>query len=257
LVDSNNKSHRIFSFFSPLHPELFPGSRIIDNFSDCFSFNLNNKEKNGQIQLLNNMVIELSLSLSTAIIVMDASIKNDIVTSILHVHLTNHLVTKTLHHVASVMSTEAGLFMIRCGINQACIKENMSKIIVVTDSIHMAKKIFDTSSHSYQSHAMAILSELCCFFAVNQSNSIEFWKCFSHLNWNLHKTVNRDSKSLNPSPMYSSKMSWNYCRKSDCNDIINHWKMTFQVSDGRGRQFLDLVDDNLNIIKPSYTKEGP
>ena len=119
LVDSNNKSHRIFSFFSPLHPELFPGSRIIDNFSDCFSFNLNNKEKNGQIQLLqlDNMVIESSSSLSTAIVVMDASIKNNIATSILHVHLTNHLVTKTLHHVASVMSTEAGLFMIRCGIN--------------------------------------------------------------------------------------------------------------------------------------------
>jgi len=29
------------------------------------------------------------------------------------------------------------------------------------------------------------------------------------------------------------------------------------VSDRRGRQFLDLVDDNLNIIEPSYTKGGP
>jgi len=33
--------------------------------------------------------------------------------------------------------------------------------------------------------------------------------------------------------------------------------MTFQVLDGRGRQFLNLVDDNLNIIKPLYTKGGP
>ena len=32
--------------------------------------------------------------------------------------------------------------------------------------------------------------------------------------------------------------------------------MTFQASDERRRQFLDLVDDNLNIIKPSYTKGG-
>ena len=32
--------------------------------------------------------------------------------------------------------------------------------------------------------------------------------------------------------------------------------MTFQVSDGKGRQFLNLVDDNLNIIEPVYTKEG-
>ena len=33
--------------------------------------------------------------------------------------------------------------------------------------------------------------------------------------------------------------------------------MTFQASDRKGRQFLDLVDDNLNAIEPSYTKGGP
>jgi len=32
--------------------------------------------------------------------------------------------------------------------------------------------------------------------------------------------------------------------------------MTFQASDGKGKQFYDLVDDNLEIIEPSYTKEG-
>ena len=42
-----------------------------------------------------------------------------------------------------------------------------------------------------------------------------------------------------------------------CDNIINQWKMMFQASDGKGRQFLDLVDDNLNIIKPVYTKGGP
>jgi len=184
LVDSNNKFYGIFPFFFLLHSELFLGFRIIDNFSDCFSFNLNNKEKNNKIRLLqlDNMVIELSLSLSTAIVVMDASIKNDITTSISHVHLSNHSVTKTIYHVAFVTSTEAELFAIRYGISQVCIKENMSKIIVVTDSIHAAKKIFDVSSHPYQSYIVAILSELHHFFAINQSNSIEFWKCSSRLN---------------------------------------------------------------------------
>ena len=33
--------------------------------------------------------------------------------------------------------------------------------------------------------------------------------------------------------------------------------MTFQASNEKGRQFLDLVDDNLNIIEPAYTKGGP
>jgi len=32
--------------------------------------------------------------------------------------------------------------------------------------------------------------------------------------------------------------------------------MTFQASDRKGNHFLDLVDDNLNIIEPAYTKGG-
>ena len=169
LVNSNNKLYGIFPSFSPLHPEFSPGSRIIDNFSDCFSFNLSNKEKNDKIHLqqLNNMVLESSSSISIAIVVMDASIKNDIATSISYMHLANHSLTKTVHHAAFVTSTEAELFVIRYGINQACIKENMSKIIVITNSIHVVKKIFDIVLHSYQSHAVAILSELHRFFASN------------------------------------------------------------------------------------------
>ena len=32
--------------------------------------------------------------------------------------------------------------------------------------------------------------------------------------------------------------------------------MTFQASDLKGKQFLDLFDNDNNIIKPSYVKEG-
>ena len=80
------------------------------------------------------MVLKSSSSPSTAIIVMDASIKNNIATSISHVHITNCLVIKMLHHTAFITTTEAELFMIRYGINQACTKENVSKIIIVTSS---------------------------------------------------------------------------------------------------------------------------
>ena len=76
------------------------------------------------------MVIELSLLQSIAIVAMDASIKNDIATFISHTHILNHPLIKTLHHVTFVTSPEAELFAIRCGINQALFKENISKIIV-------------------------------------------------------------------------------------------------------------------------------
>jgi len=33
--------------------------------------------------------------------------------------------------------------------------------------------------------------------------------------------------------------------------------MTFQALDGKGRNFLDLINDNYEIIEPSYIKGSP
>jgi len=106
------------------------------------------------------MVIELSLSPFTAIVVTDASIKNDIATFISHMHIANSLLIKTLHHIVFVTSTEAELFAIRYSINQASNKKDISKIIIITDSTHVAKKIFNPSLHPFQASAVAILSDL-------------------------------------------------------------------------------------------------
>ena len=177
--------------------------------------------------------------------------------SISHVHSANRPLTKTVHHASFVTSTETELFAIRYGINQACSIDNISKIIVVTDSIYVAKKIFDSKSHSFQLHTIAILRELQEFFNSNRINSIEFWECPSWLKWRLHHNIDKDSKSFHPTPTYPCKISWDFCKKTDSNNIINQWKMTFQASEGKSKHFLDLLDNNLNPIEPFYTKGGP
>ena len=259
IIDSNNKLYRVFPSFSPLNPEFSPGSRVIDIFPDKFSFNLATKGKNAssRSQQLDNMTIQASMSPHTVIVISDASIKNDIATSISHIHIRGQPLVKTVHHAAFVTSTKAELFAIRCRINQACNKESISKIIVITDSIHAAKKIFDNKSHPYQIHISAILTELKQFFARGQDNHIEFWECLSRLKWNLHKCVDKDSKAFKPIPILPNKSSWDYCMKIDSNEIIKQWRITFQASDGKERHFLDLVDENFEIIEPSYTKGGP
>jgi len=159
------------------------------------------------------MTLQSFSSLHITIIVTDASIKKDIATSISHVYICNHPLTKIVHHAVFVTSTEAELFAIRCGINQACGKENVSKIIVITDSIYAAKKIFDSKSHPYQLHTMAILSKLCQFFTINQENSIESWEYSSCFNWRLHQAVDKNSKLFNPQPIFPNKISWDYYKK--------------------------------------------
>ena len=121
LINSCNKSYGIFLSFSPLHQEFTPGFRLSDIFSDCFSFNLTNKKDKDKdkirAQELDDMALQISSFPNTALIITDASIKNNIATSISHIHQANHFLIKTVHHAVFITSSEAELFAIRCGIN--------------------------------------------------------------------------------------------------------------------------------------------
>ena len=99
---------------------------------------------------------------------MDASVKNNIASSITYIYIHNKLIIKIPHHTINITSTEAEFFTIRCGINQATHLNNISKIIVVMDSIYMAKKIFDPSFHLLQKQAAFILKDLREFFTHHQ-----------------------------------------------------------------------------------------
>ena len=153
------------------------------------------------------MVLKSSLPPLVAIIASDMSIKNNVTTFIAHIHTYNKSLTKMIHHAVLVTSTEAKLFAIRCGINQAMNLNNIAKIIVVTDSIHAARKIFDFSVHPYQIQSAAILYELHNFFNCHEDNTIEFWECPSHLKWCLHNKVDKKTKSFNLTPLYPCKSS--------------------------------------------------
>ena len=164
VVDIDNNFNEVFPSFNSFNPEFVPGCRIIDTLSSRFSFHsfskCNEDNLKFQVQQLDYMAIESSNNPSHALVITDASIKNNITTSISHVHIHNKPITKTLHHAVNVMSIEAELFAIKYGINQATNSASISKIIVVTDSIHAARKIFNLSSHPFQSHTAIILKEL-------------------------------------------------------------------------------------------------
>jgi len=261
LVNIDNCFNKVFPLFDPINPELFASHRIINTFSNHFLFQPFNKQVNhnitSQVQELDRIAIELLESPSTALVVLDASVKNNVATSIAHIHIRDRPITKTLHHALNIMSTEAKLVAIRCSINQATNHDFISTIIIVMDSIHMAKKIFDLSSHPFQKHAVSILKELCSFFSHHPNNHIEFWECPSHSKWHLHKAVDSETKSFRLTPTYPSKLSWDFSRKLECNDLTNRWKMMFQASDLKGNQFPDLMDGDNKPLEPSYIKGGP
>jgi len=81
-------------------------------------------------------MIVSSLDPTYALVVTDVSIKNNVATSIAHIHVHDKPVIKTVYHAVNVTTMEAELFAIRCGINQATSIPGISKIVVITDLLH-------------------------------------------------------------------------------------------------------------------------
>jgi len=57
-------------------------------------------------------------------------------------------------------------------------------------------------------------------------------------------------------PIYSCKLLWDFCRKCNCDIILAQWRRSFQASDYKGKNFLELCDDNLFPLIPSTIKGG-
>ena len=94
------------------------------------------------------------------------------------------------------------------------------------------------------------------FFNTNISNTIEFWECPSQSDWFLHKAINRETKKFQPTTSFLWKLSWNFSKERECDNLINRWKMTFQASDNKGHNFLELLDNENNLLKLIYSKDG-
>ena len=147
--------------------------------------------------------------------------------SIIHIYIHNILIIKIIHHVVNVTSMEAEFFAIRYSINQAVCLQNIFKIIIVTDSIHVARKIFDTSSHLLQKQVVLIFNDLRIFFNRHYENTIKFWECPSKCKQRFHKHVNIETKSFTLTLLFLIKNLWDFSKKSECNNIINNQKITF------------------------------
>lgn len=116
----------------------------------------------------------MSEDLKIVVVISDISIKNHVAMSIAHIHVHNMPIIKTLHHTINITSTEAKLFAIKCGINQATQIANINHIIVITNSIYATKRIFNLLVHSYQIQLSTILRKLRKFSGKDQHNFIEF-----------------------------------------------------------------------------------
>ena len=223
-------------------------------FSDLFSFHPCSSNIKNHMRNLDNITFRASSNPFSSIVISDTSIKNYVATLIVHIHLHDKPIIKTIHQAVNVTTTEAKLFAIQYSINKVVGTPNTNHIIVITNSLHAARRIFDSLLHPYQIHSATISCKLREFFLKNNNNHIKFWDIPSKLNWPLHSLVDKDSNSFDFLSIFPCKSSWDYCKKHKCDSILFQWKMSFQISDLNGKNFLELLDSDLNPIKLSAIK---
>jgi len=250
----DNKFNKFLPFFSFFDEEFSLGRRHIDSFLYQFSFHVQKQDIRSHLCDLDNITISASIDLHSVIVISDTSIRNNIATCILYIHLHNRPIIKTIHHMVNITSTKAKLFTLRCEINQAINIPNIKHIVVVTDSLHVAKNFFDTSIHLYQIHSATISWELRDFFKKDSNNCIKFWNCSSKQKWTLHFLVDKDTRRFDFSLILPSKSSWDFCKKCKCDSISAMWRMNFQALDLKERNFLELLDNDSNPLELSTIK---
>jgi len=185
-----------------------PGNKLIDLFSSHFFYlsdRKNAETRKMYLCKLNKIVFNASDDLKATFIVLDTSIKNNVATSIAHIHIYNSPIIKTIYYAINIISIKAELFTIRCSLNQASCLANIKCIVIITNFIHIVKKIFNLSIYSYQIRTLAISKEIREFFKRKSHNSLEFWDCPSQDKWLLHNIVNKETKKFNLSPIFSCK----------------------------------------------------
>ena len=174
------------------------GFYLKGNFPACLSFYVANRKNltslHEYFQVLYSIIHNSFFNPHYTVVITDANIKNNIAMSILHIISNCRDLSKKVHHAINVTITEAELFFIGCGISQACKISNTKKIFIVTNTIHIAKWIFDSSAHSFQIQSIKVVQCLIVFFNKNLSNTVKFWECPSKLTWLLHIAINKEMR---------------------------------------------------------------
>ena len=178
-VLSNNHLNGIFIPFDSLNSKISPGFRLIDNFPSHFSFyqaNCKDKEiKIAHLCKLDDIFSNTSLDPKSVVVILNASIRNNITISISYIHSSLNNVRKAIHYAVNVTSTEAKLFAIRYSINQAIQIPEATYIIIIMNAIYTAEHIFNFTIHPYQLQSIGIAKNLRLFFLKHSTNFIKFW----------------------------------------------------------------------------------
>ena len=107
------------------------------------------------------------------------------------------------------------------GLILAIKEENIHNIIVITDSIAAAKKIFESKTNPLQNMFILVTLAINSFFRKDNRNKIQFWFCPSKAKWPKHKLIDNQVKADNCTSIFPSKELHLFNKKKECDNILH------------------------------------
>jgi len=201
LLDTEASFFNLTEHSNSLHPKIYPGCRLLDNFPDQVSFHpcdhSNGRTHKLQFDTLGQLCHEASSDPSTLVVATDASVippRNMQAVSVAHFWRLGEQVSLSKAPTGQATALDTELFAIRLSVVKAT-SFDVKRIVIITDSLTAARRAVDASVYSGQAHSLAIVQAPKGFFTNYPDRSIHFWDCPSKAQWSLHFLAHEDTTS--------------------------------------------------------------
>ena len=178
LLDTEVSLLNLTEHFKLLDTEATPDCRLLDSFPECISFYLCNclslNNCNAYLESLDCLCFEAFSSCSTLVIVTDTSailLRNMQAIFAVHFWRLDYQMLFSKASAGRTTAHNAKLFAIRLDVSKIT-SMDIEHIILITDSLGLARRSVDPSVHSGQAYSLVVYSALRLFFCSSSSYRI-------------------------------------------------------------------------------------
>jgi len=259
IKDINKCLSEITKYFYPLYQIFSPGSRIVNYFSSSITFHslplASDKDLYKHIQDLNHIFCQSQTNFYSATVITNGGVKkSNVATAVAHIWKDNSVTKQLQIQTMNIISIKAKLIAICISLIPTMENNDTCNIIVLTNSISVANKVFKSYISPAQNIILLLTSRIKSFLKKDKRNAIHFWYCPSKVEWPKYKLVDNKVKVAANTPTLSSRCSYLLSRKKECNNILKKWQTSFATSHKKSQLSLDFEDKEEYIIKPTYAK---
>jgi hypothetical protein len=180
LMEVNSKMLDMGEVFEPLYPELAPGKHFMDRFSEQVTFfekprGMKPEDWTDTLDKAVNRACQLTDHVS---VFLDASsTKKDCLQAAFMAFIEHRGLDLVQIKCPASRATapDAELFAIRLGLLRCLQLEDIETILVFTDSVASTHTVVDPSTHSGQSHSLAVIQALIPWLEVDPLRKVQFW----------------------------------------------------------------------------------